>query len=139
MTKKIKVTFLACLTMCLAIFAIAFAACTDNSGNNGGDNGGDTLPEGAYQITVTYEDGSPVTGVYVQLCTYDANGELISCLLPVAVDDNGVAVFSSENGVVENTAYHIEVEPNSMPDGYTCGEQVTQSGVYEYTLVLVAE
>ena len=80
MKTKFKAALLACLTLCLAIAAFAFAGCVGNDGY-----------DGSYKVTVQYADGSAVTGVRIQLCVLDEDGEEGLCLTPVAVNDEGYA------------------------------------------------
>lgn len=61
----------------------------------------------AYSVKVVYPNGDPVTsGVNVQWCTGN------TCLLPVAVNNQGVAYNS-----VEDAEYYIHIE--GVPSGYT--------------------
>ena len=64
MKTKFKAALLACLTLCLAIAAFAFAGCVGNDGY-----------DGSYKVTVQYADGSAVTGVRIQLCVLNEDGE----------------------------------------------------------------
>ncbi|MBE6131150.1 MAG: hypothetical protein E7183_05460 [Erysipelotrichaceae bacterium] len=61
----------------------------------------------AYSVTVLYPNGEPVTsGVKVQWCTGDI------CLLPVKVNDQGVAYNS-----IDDDEYYIHID--GIPAGYT--------------------
>lgn len=129
MAKKIKAAILLCLTACLAVFAFALAACGNGDTNEAFD--------GTISVTVTYEDGSPVEGVGVQLCIYDdyEAGILGTCLRGVLVDENGTAIIS---GIEENKYYQIHLE--NVPEGYSFDntQYDTQLGVYSYTVQVVA-
>ncbi len=130
MAKKIKIALMLCLTLCLAALTIVFAAC-DNSTD------GDAQREpGTMTFTVQYEDGSPVTDVYVQLCIYTDydSKELGVCLRGVEVDENGTVEIANLD---DNSYYQIHLE--NVPAGYTYKDTDTQLGVYSYTLTLVAE
>ena len=61
----------------------------------------------AYSVKVVYPNGNPVTsGVSVQWCTGN------TCLLPVAVNNQGVAYNS-----IDDADYYIHIE--GIPSGYT--------------------
>ncbi len=122
MTKKLKVVFLTCLTLCLAVVAVAFAACVSSAEEF----------DGSYTVTVVDESGNPVTGVDVQLCEVEEDGTLGLCLIAVTVDENGVAVIT--RGVVQDTVYHIQI--NNLEDGLTYEDVYTTAGVYSYTVTV---
>lgn len=154
MTKKLKVAFLACLTLCIALFAFVFAACDGGNGGDGGENTNDNIL--TYSVTLKYEDGSvPVAAegslITVQLCIMDDNGNQVMCLNPVQIDENGtaeiVADLDAYEGVITaDTIFHIQV--NRLPGydtsvegvdpitrGFDAG--VTEVGTYEYEITLV--
>ncbi len=142
MTKKLKVAFLACLTLCIALFAFVFAAC--DGGNGGNDNTNDGII--TYTVTVEYEDGTaPSTDlrISVQLCAVRDDGSLGLCLTPVQIDENGVAVIEidvhtlsqTSSDITEDTIYHIQV--NRVPDTHTYNQELNTSvGQSSYTVVL---
>ena len=144
MTKKLKVAFLACLTLCIALFAFVFAACDGGNGGDGGDNTNDGII--TYTVTVEYEDGTaPSTDlrISVQLCAVRDDGSLGLCLTPVQVDENGVAVIEidvptlsqTSSDIAADTVYHIQV--NRVPDTYTYNQELNTSvGQSSYTVVL---
>ena len=125
MTKKIKIVLFACLTICLAVFAVAFAACENSTEKF----------DGSYTVTVVDESGNPVTGVDVQLCEVEEDGSLGLCLMAVPVDENGVAVIT--RGVKEDVIYHIQI--NGLNDGLTYGDVYTTAGTYSYTVMVTQE
>ena len=88
-----------------------------------------TLAEGMaqYKVTVTDEEGNPVVGVMVQVCTDT------SCLAPVKTDDTGVAVFAP----AAIDAYHANFLP-AVPEGYEAEAEVFYfaEGETELTITL---
>lgn len=74
-----------------------------------------TIPEGMvqYKVKVVDEEGNPVVGVMVQVCT-DA-----SCLMPVKTDDAGVATFAP----AAEGMYHANFLPG-IPEGYQADAEV---------------
>lgn len=129
MKTKFKAALLACLTLCLAIAAFAFAGCAGY--------------DGSYKVTVQYADGSAVTGVRIQLCVLDEDGEEGLCLTPVAVNDEGYAEVEADEG---SYAIHVldigegyKVEGGTYNDiTYVWGIN-SQDGVYSYTITIVEE
>lgn len=133
MTKRIKVALLFCLTLCVAAFAFAFAAC-------GGDGESGELK---YTVTVVDTDNNPVTGVRVQLCAIDEEGNIGTCLIPVPVDENGVAVVGGSfmyngneftNTIDESTTYEIHLLDYTS-DVYNTEVRAT-SGTLSYTITV---
>lgn len=144
MAKKLKITLIACLTVCLAAFVAIFAACD----NNNDDSAGDTPSDGTvtYSITVEYEDGTiPSTDlrIAVQLCAVRDDGTQGLCLTPVMIDENGVAEFVIDvaslseinDEISADTVYHIQI--NRVPETHTYDEELyTTVGQSSYTVVL---
>lgn len=142
MKRLIAMVLALCLALCLC-------ACGDQNDNKANDEATeatdanvtvteaptdtqeeDNQPAGiVYTVTVVDEGGNPVIGAMVQLC----QGEL--CQMPVATDDNGVAVIS----VFEEGEY--EAKLMTMPEGYdyTTEDHVFYFGSgYELTITLKA-
>lgn len=96
MSKHLKSLIIACLvacmTVCLGIFA---AACTD------GDD--DKFPE-SVSVTVLLEDGTPAVGVTVQLCATGANG---LCLEEKKTNEQGVATIEIPDDLGKDYEVHI--------------------------------
>lgn len=121
----------AAAVICLGAFA---TACADNDED--------------YTVTVVYEDGTPVKGsdgwsygesatVTISWCL-DENGELITCYLPVDLDENGHATAKDLPELKENQSFHIQV--NNLPQGYTYEEKGTYiTGPGNVTVTLIAE
>lgn len=90
-----------------------------------------TIPEGmaVYTVKVVDEEGNPVVGAMVQVCTDE------SCLVPAKTDDAGVATF----GPAAEGAYHANFLP-SVPAGYEADAEVFYfaEGETELTIVLKA-
>ena len=132
MKTKFKAALLACLTLCLAIAAFAFAGCVGNGGY-----------DGSYKVTVQYADGSAVTGVRIQLCVLNEDGEEGLCLTPVAVNDEGYAEVAADEG---SYAIHVlDIEEGYKVEGGTYNDITyvwginSQDGVYSYTITIVEE
>ena len=85
-----------------------------------------SLPAAAkFSVTVVDQDGTPVSGVMVQICKD-------SCM-PAMTDENGVATFNIEI----TDGYKLSVM--SCPEGYTYegeSEVYLDYGATEYTLTL---
>ncbi len=85
-----------------------------------------SLPAAAkFSVTVVDQDGTPVSGVMVQICK-------TSCM-PAMTDENGVATFNIEI----TDGYKLSVM--SCPEGYTYegeSEVYLDYGATEYTLTL---
>ncbi len=90
-----------------------------------------TIPEGLvqYKVKVVDQEGNPIVGVMVQLCTDE------SCLIPVKTDDTGVATFAP----TEEGEYHANFLPG-VPEGYEADAEVFYfaEGEAELTIQLKA-
>ncbi|MBQ4641004.1 MAG: hypothetical protein IJB47_00095 [Oscillospiraceae bacterium] len=90
-----------------------------------------TIPEGMaqYKVKVVDEEGNPVVGVMIQVCTEE------TCLIPVKTDDAGVATFPP---AVEGE-YHANFLPG-IPEGYEADADVFYfaDGETELTIQLKA-
>lgn len=90
-----------------------------------------TIPDGMamYTVKVVDEEGNPVVGAMVQVCTDE------SCLVPAKTDDAGIATF----GPAAEGAYHANFLP-SVPEGYEADAEVFYfaDGETELTIVLKA-
>ena len=97
MSKHLKSLIIACLvacmTVCLGIFA---AACTNND-----DEG--KLPE-SVSVTVMLDETTPAVGVTVQLCATGANG---LCLEEKKTNEQGVATISIPENLGKDYEVHI--------------------------------
>lgn len=89
----------------------------------------DQIPDGIqYKVKVVDEEGNPIVGVYVQLCTEE------TCLMPVKTDEAGVAVFTP----AEEEEYHAKF--TKVPEGYEADAEdfYFADGETELTIVLKA-
>lgn len=78
-----------------------------------------------YVITVTDQDGNPISGVSVQFCVGS------TCMLPVKTNASGVVSVR-----YEQDDYHITIK---VPEGYTCDEtEFDLLGETTATVVLTA-
>ncbi len=122
--KKIALS-LAAILLCTA----ALIACENNNAESDSDTAAESTTESAsvaesatesetvsetaadekitYTVTVVDQDGNPVSGVYVQLCTSE------NCLMPNATDASGVVTFKQNPGVT------YQAKLNMLPEGYT--------------------
>ena len=93
------------------------------------DDGNVEIPDGMvqYKVKVVDEEGNPVVGVMVQVCTDE------TCLMPVKTDETGVATFAP---AVEGE-YHANFLP-SVPEGYEADAEVFyfEEGETELTIEL---
>ncbi len=127
MSKYLKSLITACLvvcmTVCLGIFA---AACTKNpDSGNGGDDNDFTYPS-SINVTVLLDDGTPASGVSVQLCTVsdDGTADSANCKLPRATNDQGVA----STNVKESDGFKFEVHILNIPETYYYYSYVDANG-----------
>lgn len=136
------------LMMCMVF---TFVACGDNNTTNGDndnvnneqnenedeadnneneENNSDEAEDGkvTYTVTVTDEDGNPISGAMVQVC--DAG----NCYAPAKTDENGVVTFS----LTESDEYKTKLLAN--PEGYEAVETdyVYFEGETEVTLTVKA-
>ena len=92
---------------------------------------GNVIPDGKvqYKVTVVDEDGNPIVGVYVQVCTDE------TCLMPVKTDEAGVATFAP----APEGEYHANFL-SGVPEGYEADaeEFYFAAGKTELTIVLKA-
>jgi len=102
---------------------------TDGSGEPSAATTEATLPDGMVQhkVTVVDEEGNPVAGVMVQVCTDE------TCLIPVKTDETGVATFAP----AAEGEYHANFLPGT-PDGYEADAEVFYfaEGESELTITL---
>ena len=118
--KKFLITVVSALMLCL--FCVGVTACGD---------GGNSEPSNVFTVTVQYEDGSKVEGVYVQICLGEEK-----CSTPVKTNAEGKATVTLPEDWDLTATY--DVKPMTTPAGYTCAKVQTTVGTQEYTLVLVA-
>lgn len=88
-----------------------------------------TIPDGMvqYKVKVEDDDGNPIAGLMVQLCTEE------TCLMPVKTDETGVATFAP----AAEGEYHANFLPG-VPAGYEADAEVFyfEDGKTEMTIVL---
>ena len=133
---------LATLSMAvLMAFGVSALAACDNGGDSATSTPSSTTSENTktytcYEFVVVNADGTKVgDGYSVQLCKVEENGEVGSCLRPIAVE-NGVCVYNITNitapGVYE--AHVVDEEMNTVE----LAEVVrTSAGAFgEYTLTI---
>ena len=89
---------------------------------------GTVIPDDQQQskVAVVDEEGNPIVGVFVQLCTEE------TCLMPVKTDDAGVAMFTPAN----EAEYHAKL--TKVPEGYEAEAEdfYFADGETELTIVL---
>lgn len=131
------------------LLAMCLCACDQSDqgmedGNNNGTTGDPTnssqddttvgsteasIPDGMvqYKVKVVDEEGNPIVGVMVQVCTDE------TCLIPVKTDDAGIATFAP----AAEGEYHANFLPN-VPAGYEADAEVFYfaEGETELTIVL---
>lgn len=116
-----KITTLA-LSLVFALGCFAFASCGDKD-----------KTYTAYEFVVQNADGSAVTEGYVQLCVVEEDGELGSCLQPVAIED-GKVVYTL---VTTPGLYEAHVLDASYTQVELAEHVVTSATEFgEYTLTL---
>ena len=125
-------------TLSMAVL-MAFGVSTFVACNGGTDSSTASEAEKTYtcyEFVVVNADGTKVgEGYQVQVCIVDENGEVGSCLRPLAVE-NGVCVYNitniTEPGVYE--AHVLDAESNSVALKETVRTSADAFG--EYTLTL---
>ena len=122
-TLKILASVFVAAMMCFAIFA--FSSCGDKK-----------EPLTAYEFTLVYENGDPVTDLSVQLCTIDeTTGELGMCYMPVAADANGKITYNP-TGFPGAGVYEIHLLDGSMQAVEFEGETKTTAEYAAFTLTI---
>lgn len=137
--------FKKCLALMLALMLVLCMCACGQTGEGNGDNNDSqpgssspstptqgssepTVPDNKvqYKVTVVDEDGNPIVGVYVQLCTDE------TCLAPVKTDEAGVAVFTP----AAEEEYHAKF--TKVPAGYAADAEEFDfaAGEKELTIVL---
>ena len=98
------------LTACLLALSCLLAGCspTSTDSTESGQSPAQATPAEkiTYTVKVVDQNGSPVAGASVQMCTDE------SCLMPAVTDENGTAVFT-----LSPADYHVTIP--SAPEGYT--------------------
>ena len=116
-TMKKLITVISAMILCLSLFI--FASCDDSS-----QSSSETYSTTAYTIVVKYENGTPASGLKVQLCaaacepdepTTDANGKVEFTPYQGAMEYT-IHVWSAE-GSADGTEYEI-VGNNKTPTAY---------------------
>jgi len=97
------------ILMFILILAMALPLTGCGGGTGGKDPAQDAEGGAEYTITVTDQNGDPVAGAVVNICT-DTTCE------PQTTDENGFIYYSGE---MEN--YHLEVI--KVPEGYDIGDE----------------
>lgn len=113
---------LSILLAALLLLACLMSACTQapegpadtaadtaaNTAETTADTAAETTPSGkiTYTVTVVDQNGAPVAGVSIQMCTAD------SCLMPAPTAEDGTVRFT-----LAPAAYHATVA--ICPEGYT--------------------
>ena len=109
---------LSILLAALLLLACLMSACTQapegpadtaaNTAETAEDTAAETTPSGkiTYTVTVVDQNGAPVAGVSIQMCTTD------SCLMPAPTAEDGTVRFT-----LAPAAYHATVA--ICPEGYT--------------------
>lgn len=135
------------LALMLALMLVlCLCACASGQGGNNTDGTvdttdgtGDTTESGTettssesalqYKVKVVDQDGNPVVGVMIQVCTDE------TCLIPAKTDDAGVATFSP----AEEAEYHANFL-TGIPAGYEADaeEFYFADGEKELTIQLTA-
>lgn len=115
-TMKKLITVISAMILCLSLFI--FASCDDSS-----QSSSEAYSTTAYTIVVKYENGTPASGLKVQLCSIDAG--LCEMNQPIT-DANGKVVITPSQGAVEysihvwatNNTEYVIVGNNKTPTAY---------------------
>lgn len=78
----VVITLIACIGL--------LVACGDNSNDDSNER------EYTYKFTVLDKHNAPASGIQVQLCVVDEDGNTNNCMLPARVDADGVACFYAD-------------------------------------------
>lgn len=126
------------LLLVLCLTAGVLCACTDNPDSTPNTTTtGSNEPEPSVDETVLYhfvvvdEEGNPVEGAKVQLCSVEDG----SCYLIVPSDAEGKVEYDK---VSAYGVYQVHILANSLPSGYEFDNDsvTTSEDVHEYTLVV---
>ena len=111
MKRYIKSLIAACLSVCLIVCIGLFATACDNTDTD------------HYVVTVNLEDGSPATGVMVQLCSKDG----VETCRNIQTGADGVATFDISD---LSTTTYFSIHLDILPTGYTFDAENGEMLVY---------
>ncbi len=116
----------------------AFAAC--NGGTDSSTASETEKTYTCYEFVVVNADGTKVgEGYQVQVCTVEENGDIGTCLRPLAVE-NGVCVYNianiTEPDVYEAHVLHVDEEGNTTTVELQETVRTSADAFGEYTLTL---
>ena len=104
-----KISLIAVLLLTLSLLIACTQAPTEVPDTSESGTTAETADPNAkitYTVTVLDQNGTPVAGVAVQMCTET------SCLMPSPTDANGTATFT-----LTPDSYHVTIA--ACPDGYS--------------------